>query len=256
MAFFNDESNQSSSSYSGLRMPWSDSAYRSVVDMVPQNLDFAFNRIKKQIDSPVPQLNSNGFFDSQMEGVNVFGRNLFNNISSNYANRGLLAPDNVAGVIGSAVREAAPTLMGQISQNMLIPEQIKQNRFGSLINTLGLVPGFLGGQSTSSGSSSGTNVLSSWATPEGLKAAGSAFGGVSSMFCWIAEAIYGKDALETHVARWYVNTVLPFSEAGQAFRAWYGKHGRRVAELVLVSPILRAILKPTFDMFVYKALKG
>jgi len=72
-----------------------------------------------------------------------------------------------------------------------------------------------------------------------LGAAGGAVGG-----CWVAEAIFGKDAEETHLARFYVNTLAPAE-----FKAAYLEDGKELASMVEADPTLRASLRPTFLSF-------
>jgi hypothetical protein len=69
--------------------------------------------------------------------------------------------------------------------------------------------------------------------------------------CWIAEAIYGKDAMETHVLRAYLNG--PFDQAwyGKPIMALYGKYGQRIAR----QPWACRLLKPLFELALTKAVQ-
>jgi hypothetical protein len=69
--------------------------------------------------------------------------------------------------------------------------------------------------------------------------AGSGAGG-----CWVAEAIFGVDATETHLARFYVNTMAP----GDLHDA-YMENGRDLAVMVEHDEDLRGLLRPTFLSF-------
>lgn len=171
---------QQSDSYSGLRAPGNDGAFKALLGRTPSDMGFLVDRLQDQARAPVFfNLNADGLLPQQTSGVNTLGRNLFSSISSNYAGRGLMAPDNVAGVIGSAVREASPQLMNMIGQNVrdsiLIPEAVRQGRFAQLQNAMGLYPALLGSEShsTSSGGGIGYNFanqagtnLAQWLNPQ------------------------------------------------------------------------------------------
>jgi len=75
---------------------------------------------------------------------------------------------------------------------------------------------------------------------------GSVFQGIGGMFggCWVAEAIFGKDAIETMLARVYVNVLAP-----QDFRDAYMEHGQGLAEIVGSDEEMKAALRPTFLAF-------
>ena len=77
---------------------------------------------------------------------------------------------------------------------------------------------------------------------------GSVFQGIGGMFggggCWVAETIFGKTALETHLARLYVNVLAP-----EALREAYLAHGQGLAEIVAGDEELKASLRPTFLAF-------
>ncbi len=79
-----------------------------------------------------------------------------------------------------------------------------------------------------------------------LGAAGGAAGG-----CWVAEAIFGKDAVETHLARIYVNTL-----ASAEFKAAYLQNGEELAEIVKDDEAMKAALRPTFLAFGQVALEA
>jgi hypothetical protein len=205
------------------------------------------------------QINAQGFMPEQMAGVEMFGKNMFNDVSANYASRGLNSPANINGVIGSAVAAAAPQLMGMAQQNLVANENAAQGRFAQLNQAMQLYPSLLGNEQHSSSKTTapgmGYTFGNSFANTLGQKAAeGLSSGASAALMCWIAEAVYGKDAVETHLARFYVNTVLPLTKAGRAFRAWYLKHGQRVADMVTKSPTLKARVKPLFDNMVRNAV--
>jgi len=88
-----------------------------------------------------------------------------------------------------------------------------------------------------------------------LGAAGSA-GGFGNLFgsapppvtnifgCWIAEAIFGKDDMNTHLARYWVNNAAP-----KWFNRLYLRYGERFAKRVEKSEILKRLLRPLFLRF-------
>lgn len=59
--------------------------------------------------------------------------------------------------------------------------------------------------------------------------------------CWIAEALFGVDAIETHLARHYVNNLAPVE-----FREWYLANGRELADRVREDAVLETRLRPLF----------
>jgi hypothetical protein len=74
---------------------------------------------------------------------------------------------------------------------------------------------------------------------------GSVFQGIGGMFgCWVAEAIFGKDAIETALARIYVNAM-----AQQDLYEAYMEHGQELAAIVADDDGLKATLRPRFMEF-------
>jgi hypothetical protein len=75
---------------------------------------------------------------------------------------------------------------------------------------------------------------------------GSVFSSIGGMFggCWVAEAIFGRDAVETHLARIYVNLLAP-----EGLRAQYLAHGQELAAVVGRDVELRESLRPRFLEF-------
>lgn len=66
--------------------------------------------------------------------------------------------------------------------------------------------------------------------------------------CWIAEAIYGVDAPETHLLRYWLNHVWNQTFIGSQVLKLYRRFGQRIAKMKYVR-----ILKPLFDMGVRRA---
>lgn len=74
---------------------------------------------------------------------------------------------------------------------------------------------------------------------------GSVFQGIGGMFgCWVAEAIFGKGADETELARYYINVLAP-----EPLRSEYMAHGQDLAAIVARDEELRAVLRPAFLAF-------
>ncbi len=68
--------------------------------------------------------------------------------------------------------------------------------------------------------------------------------------CWVAEVIYGKNDIRTHVVRTYLQGEFGKTKFGRVIVWVYRKIGRRVAQV----PILCRALKPLFDLGVREAL--
>lgn len=157
MGFFDGgSSSYSSDSFSGLRSRDND-AFNKIANRTPGDYNFLQNNLQSWAKSPIPGLNlgADGLLAEQRAGVNTLGQNLFSAVSGNYAKMGLMNPQNVSGVIGSAVTQASPGLLDLIGSNVrdsiLMPEQIKQNRFAALNNAMSAVPGLLGQESHMTG---------------------------------------------------------------------------------------------------------
>lgn len=147
MGFFSGGKQTSeTNTYSGLRHPNLWNEFSDTAKGVANDYSFLSNAGRNYFNSPMPTLNPQGFYDQQMEGVNQFGKQMFGNVSGDYASRGFLTPDNIGGVIGSAVTAASPQLMSQIASNIQQQEAMKTNRFSPLLSVLGAAPGLLGNE--------------------------------------------------------------------------------------------------------------
>lgn len=144
--FSGGKSESRSDAYSGLRGT-DMSGYNALLARTPGDVNFLTNRLQKQVDENPFTLNAQGFMPEQMAGVNMLGKNMFADVSANYAARGLNSPGNISGVVGSALAAASPQLMGMVQQNVLGLEQAKQNRFQMLQNAMNLYPSLLGQES-------------------------------------------------------------------------------------------------------------
>lgn len=206
--------------------------------------------------------------EAQTRAFDTLGKNLFSGVSSNYAGRGFVSPESITGVLGSSMTQAAPQLMGQVFQNQMGQQSILSDRFNALRSLLDTGTGLAGTQTKSVTTSPNllggavAGAIGKWASPDWMvdliggsgKTEGGGAKGAAALFCWIAEALYGVDAPKTHLARWYVNTILPKSLSGRLFRTWYAIFGRKVAAKVPTSPLLRKLLEPIFDRFAHSAV--
>lgn len=83
-------------------------------------------------------------------------------------------------------------------------------------------------------------------------------GGVQTSIpiCWVAGVLYGEQAWQTKVLRWYI--VGPFSDhwAGRAFADLYRAYGRQVARILTQYPRLQAFVRPLFDRLLTQAVRA
>ena len=64
--------------------------------------------------------------------------------------------------------------------------------------------------------------------------------------CWIAEALYGVDTLETHTIRWWLNIHFVQSPIGWLVMRFYRCFGEQIAGYVKRSTVLQSLLRPLF----------
>jgi len=257
MGFFSGGSTTSTSdSYSGLRGTGQFKGLtKGLGSGFQTGLDFATNRL--QDTNPFGLDRSTGLTAPQMAGFNKLASNLFSQFSGSGAARGMLSPENVGAIGGSALTQAAPQLLQQIFQNQVATEGAVGDRFGALRGLLDTGTGLAGSETHSTSTTKGPNLLgqavSGWASPQGwgsfLSGVGSITNSGGGAVCWIAEALFGKSDLRTHCARWYVMNILTQSFVGRLFYKWYLKNGERVAKRVPTSPLLQALFTPLFTHF-------
>lgn len=81
-----------------------------------------------------------GLFKEQEGAANVFANKMFANASAGGALRGQYSMNNTPGVVGSAITNMGSTLLPLISNNlqqsMLLPEQIKAQRYQNAMTPL------------------------------------------------------------------------------------------------------------------------
>jgi hypothetical protein len=101
-----------------------------------------------------------GLFKEQEGAANAFANNMFAKASAGGALRGQFSMNNTPGIVGSAITNMGSTLLPLISQNlqnaMLIPEQIRTQRFNNVMTPLQAIVAGLG--SSSSGTSAGPGL--------------------------------------------------------------------------------------------------
>lgn len=85
--------------------------------------------------------------------------------------------------------------------------------------------------------------------------AGGAFTKMLNPGCWIAEAIYGVDAWQTHLLRSWLNREFKQSKVGNFVMKLYLKYGQQIAAQVRKHAWLRMLIKPVFDHALKKALR-
>lgn len=170
MGFFSGgSSTQQSDSYSGLR---GTGQFGNAASDTGTGYTFGLNTIKSRVGDMNPLgLNANGLTTAQNNAFATLGKQMFGNVSGSYAGRGFLSPDNINGVVGSALQQVAPQLMGQIYQNQMGNQSVMSDRFGALNNLLSTGSGLLGSESHSTAKTQspglGYNFLNSYLTTLG-----------------------------------------------------------------------------------------
>lgn len=253
MGFFSG-GKTTSESFSGLR---GTDQFKPLTGQLGSGFQFGMDTARQRVSDMNPLgLNDSGLTDAQMNAFNTLGKNLFSGVSSNFAGRGFLSPDNVTGVLGSSLTQAAPQLMNQVFQNQMGNQSVMSDRFGALRGLLDTGTGLAGQQTKTHSQTKGPDLLGQamagaigkWASPDWMIDAAKAASSAGAL-CWVAEALYGKEDIRTFCARWYVNNILPQSFMGRVFYAVYKKYGQQIAKRVPTSSVLRALLTPLFDRF-------
>lgn len=182
MGFFSGGGTTSTSeSFSGLRgTRFARPLFKDISSGFSTGIDFAKGRLSDT--NPFGLDRSTGLTAPQMAGFNTLANTLFSQFSGSGAARGMLSPENVGAIGGSALTQAAPQLLGQIFQNQLASEQAVGDRFGALRALLDTGTGLAGQQSKSTSVTKGPNLLgqavSGFANPAQL---GQFFGGLGQL---------------------------------------------------------------------------
>ena len=108
--------------------------------------------------------------------------------------------------------------------------------------------GLIGGGTTAAGLSAATYGGGTTAAGAGTAGAAGTYGGSMAVGCWIAEAIYGPDAPETGVIRWWLTTHFIKRPVGRFVMAYYRKYGRQIAGYVQRWSWLKPVLRPLFNL--------
>lgn len=189
--FSGGKSWSTSDSYSGLR---GTDYFKPHAKGIADDYRFGADSIKSRVTDFNPLgLTGNGLTTAQNSAFKTLGEQLFSNVSGSYAGRGLLSPENVSGVIGSSLTQAAPTLMDQVYKNQMGNESIMSDRFTQLLNVLNAGTGLAGTESHSASNTSQGNMLGGalagaigkWASPDWMvslvNGSGSGSGGSTGM---------------------------------------------------------------------------
>lgn len=86
-----------------------------------------------------------------------------------------------------------------------------------------------------------------------LQGAGTAAMAAKAVFCWIAEALYGQHAPETHLIRAWLTNEYRKTGLGRLVLMLYAAWGQTIAKGVRRSAVLRALFLPLFDRALVKA---
>jgi hypothetical protein len=166
MGFFSGGGTTSTSeSYSGLR---GTDQFKPLAERLGSGFNFGIDTAQNRVGNENPLgLGANGLTDAQMNAFNTLGKNLFSGVSSNFAGRGFLSPDNVTGVLGSSLTQAAPQLMQQVFQNQMGNQSVMSDRFSALRGLLDTGTGLAG--QTKGGDMLGqamAGAIGKWASPD------------------------------------------------------------------------------------------
>lgn len=117
----------------------------------------------RTMDAPIyslPALNPSGLYPAQNQAFQQAVQQAVSGLSGNYAQRGMLRPEAIGAIAGSAAQNVAPQFAPLIGQNIaaqaqvpLQNEDIMRGRLADLFNALGITITGLGGEATSYGSS-------------------------------------------------------------------------------------------------------
>ena len=102
------------------------------------------NRAFGELQAEVPQFKMSqeipGLFQEQEGAANAFAKKMFANASASGALGGKFSPNNIPGLVGSAITNMGATLMPMISDNLktsfLMPEQIRAQRYQNVMSPL------------------------------------------------------------------------------------------------------------------------
>lgn len=123
------------------------------------------------MNAPMPSfdLGKYGVASEFDPAIETLGNNMFSKASSTAGARGMLSPENLLGVIGSGVRQAAPQLAqfadSAAQRRLFGPDQIMAQRYGTANNFLTTLSQLLGGSGSQSSNSFGFSAKLPTPTP-------------------------------------------------------------------------------------------
>ncbi len=197
-----------------------------------------------------------GYNPSELANMNTAAQQSMGGAVAGATGQGglLAARTNNAGAAAPAIADAARTGGQGLSKAALAISgenaDLKQHQRSDALKGLQGLYGTNVGGATGSLDASASNASWNWAKyilDPALGAAGSAAGGALAG-CWIAEAIYGVDDTRTHLVRRWLNGPFRESLAGDLTMRLYLTIGRQVAWVARRSALVRAALRPLFDM--------
>jgi hypothetical protein len=111
-----------------------------------------------------PALGPTGLYPQQEQAFNTAVTQGFSKSSADFARQGMLRPEAIGAIAGSAARDVLPQFLGLIGQNVqqgvMAPELIQQQRTNQFTDFLRTLLGVQGG--TGAGSGSAFNFGLSW----------------------------------------------------------------------------------------------
>jgi hypothetical protein len=72
--------------------------------------------------------------------------------------------------------------------------------------------------------------------------------------CWIAEVLFGKDSIKTHLLRAWLNREFAKGRIGSVVMALYRRYGVAVAKQVREHAILKVMFRPVFNLALNRAV--
>ncbi len=166
--------------------------------------------------------------------------------------------------LSKAIRESGKNATDATLQTRLANEQLKDKQRSTAQSGLeGLYGVNVGGgnqalgQVASNVQANAAQEDASWGWAKNvlapvLGAAGQAAGGAK--YCWIAEAVYGIDDPRTFMVRAWLTGPFMATRFGSVVMGLYRRFGQRIAAIARRSRMLRAALKPLFDIALRKAI--
>lgn len=180
--------------------------------------------------------------------------NVFNNNQTNLFNRlatlagyGQTSANQLSATGANAANSFSNTLLGAGSQ---IGGDVQSAAAALASGQVGSANAFAGGLSGLSSFASLLPFLLN-SSNSGLGLGNANPGNIG--FCWIAEELYGKDDVRTHLVRKWLKEEFSKSAFGAFLVALYRKYGQRIARVIHRVPMLKRAVRPLFDSAVRQA---